>query len=254
MTTKVNDTSVETEKKPEGDAPADTKPEEGKDEGEKTVGEIIEAKKPSEKKEPETVGLDKFLEEKKARKAAEKKLKELESRLDDGEKLDADTISDEIVAIGEEFEVDPKFLSKLTKALTKKAAAEADAKVTDRLKPLEEKDREERLDKTFKTHFDAALEKFPPELAKIVKPDVIKTLSLDPRNSKKTFSDLIEETYGHVVPGKRSIEKTTPGGGKEPEPIDFDKARRDPAYFREIMADPKRKKAYNEGIEHRIGL
>lgn len=248
MTTKVNGTPGEEVKKPDGEgAPADEKKE-------PTVGEIVDDKKSSEKKEtqPETVGLDKFLELKKENKELKKAIKDIEKKIEEG--ADSEDVSDDIKSLGEEFEVDPKFLGKLTKILSNQIEAKADARVSDRLKPLEEKDKEEKIDKTFRTHFGAALEKFPPELQKIVKSDVIKTLSLDPRNKDKTFTQLIEETYGHVVPGKRTIEKTTPGGGKEPDPIDYDKARRDPKYFSEIMADPDRKKKYNEGIEYRIGL
>jgi hypothetical protein len=83
--------------------------------------------------------------------------------------------------------------------------------------------------------------------------EVIKTLSLDPKNSNKTISQLIEETYGNALPGKRSIEQNKPGGSKESGEIDFDRAKKDGSYFKEIMADPGLKKKYNDNLIGRVG-
>jgi len=237
-----NTPEVEEKKPEEGAQPANgAKPEEKK---EPTVGDLnkgADDKKP----EPETVGLDKFLEVKKENKELREAIKNIEKRLESGST--ADDVADDIKALADEFNVDPKFLGKLTKLVESKADAKAEARV----KPMEEKDKESRIDKIFNEHFGKAMESMP-EYKDVVNPEVIKTLSLNPKNANKTFSQLIEETYGNAVTGKRTIEKTTPGGGKEPEGIDYDKAKKDPKYFDEIMANPDLKKKYNAGLTERI--
>lgn len=231
------------------------------------VGEIIDEADKGTKKEPKgdddapkTVGLDKFLEEKKARKAAEKRLAELEAQGDD---IDAEDVSDAIDEIADEYKVDKGFLKKLKKALTPKSTPtkspkeksedDADDKVSSRLTALEQEKRQAEIDKAFDKHYAKALE-IVPEYKDIANPEVIKELSLLPKNKDKTFSQIIEETYGKSVPGKKTIERTTPGGGKEPEEIDFDRAVKDTKYYTEIMANPALKKKYNDGIEKRLRL
>jgi hypothetical protein len=91
-----------------------------------------------------------------------------------------------------------------------------------------------------------------PEYSAIVNKDVIKTLSLDPANQNKTFQQLIEETYGNALGGKRTLETTTPRGGKALESVDFDRAKKDGKYLEEVLANPDTKKEYNEGLIGRL--
>ena len=113
-----------------------------------------------------------------------------------------------------------------------------------KFKPLEEEKRKESIEKVFNTHFNLALEKVP-EFKGIVNPEVIKSLSLLPQNANKTFLQLIGETYGGAVTGRRTIPQTVPAGGKESAPLDYQRAVKDPEYFKEVMADPKLKAEYN---------
>ena len=87
-----------------------------------------------------------------------------------------------------------------------------------------------------------------PEFKAIANPEVIKSLAILPQNAKKTLSQILEETYGNAITGKRTIETTSPGGGKEPEPLDIKRAEKDIEYFKEVMADPKKKAQYNEAM------
>ncbi len=229
--TPVETTTPETQPTPETPAP-DPKPTPEKKE---TVAEVMDTVVPKK----ETVGLDKFLDVKKENKEQKQIIKDLEAKLEAGAtKVE---ISADLEAIAAEFpDVDPKFLAMIGKAVEKRAGAIADEK----LRPITEREASEKQDKVFKKHFDAVLEDMP-EFKGIVNEKVIKRLALDPENADKTFQELIEETYGSSISGKRTIETTTPGGGKDPEPIDFQRARKDSAYFAEIMADPKRKAEYN---------
>lgn len=203
---------------------------------------------------PETVGLDKFLELKGENKELKKAVKSLQDKIEEGG-VGKGEISDDLDEIAKEFNVDKGFLNKLKKALGgKQVPKEADDKVSGRLEKLEAEKKQESIDKAFTKHFEKAMEKMP-EFKSVVNAEVIKTLSLDPRNADKTFTEIIEETYGKAIPaGRRTIEKTTPGGGKEPTEIDFDRAVKDGAYYKELMADPALKKKYNDGIEKRIRL
>lgn len=211
---------------------------------EKTVSEVMA---PASN---DTVPLAAHLETKNENKELKKSLKALEAKIAEGG--NADDVTDDLAAIGEEFGVDPKFMKKLGAAVSAKVAA-AKAEVGQELAGLKEKDRSAELDRVFGTHFDSAIEAMP-EFKDIANREVIKTLSLDPKNANKTFSQIIEETYGHAISGKRSIETTTPGGGKGPEPIDYARASRDNAYFSEIMKDPAKKAEYNKDLAKRLRL
>ena len=201
----------------------------------------------------ETVPLATFLDVKKDAKEVpglKAKVAELEAKIAAGG--GAAEVSADLAAIGEEFGVDPKFMQKLGAAVKAQVSA-AKAEVEGELGTLREEKRGEQLDKAFRTHFDAAIEAMP-EFKDIANADVIKTLSLDPKNANKTFSEIIEETYGGAIQGRRTIEPTVPRGGKEPEGIDYKRAATDTGYFNEIMADPVRKAAYNKDLGKRLKL
>ena len=192
----------------------------------------------------ETIGLDKFLDLKKQNKEKDKLIKDLEARIDAG--ATRQEVSADMDAISEEFpDVDRGFLNKLASTIKNSVVKEAEDKIASRFQPLEEKDKQAKLDGAFNTHFKIAMDKMP-EFTNIVNPEVIKTLSRDSKNASKTFSQIIEETYGNALTGKRTIETTSPGGGKDADPLNFQKARSDSSYFDVVMANPRLKAEYNE--------
>lgn len=256
---------AEQPKTPQGEEakkPVEAKPTEKKSPTvAEAMGEDGTAKKPAGEAKPtgDTVPLATFLEEKTGRKDAEKRAEALQKIIDGGAS-DAE-IATQIEATATELGLDPVALKKLTgiiatsvrKGVVAEAGEKAKADVQDKLKPIEERDRAARIDATFTKHFDAAMADMP-ELKDVVNRDVIKKLTLDPDNANKTFRQIIEDTYGNAAPGKRTIEANkSPGGSKDPEAIDFDRAQKDTAYFAEIMKDPAQKKKYNEGLAGRIG-
>jgi hypothetical protein len=214
---------------------------------EQTIGDVLETK-PNEPKveEQKTIGLDKFLEIKKDNKELKKRLKELEDKISGG--ADEEDLSDDISELAEEFDVDKKFISKLEKALIKRVESKVDSKI----QPLSEEKKAEKIDKVFNEHFSKTIEDMP-EFKGIVNPEVIKQLSLNPLNSKKTFKQLIEETYGNALGGKRTIESAQPRN-VQTEDIDFQRASKDTEYYKEIMANPSLKAKYNASIEKRLML
>lgn len=216
-------------------APSETK------EQEVTVSEALE----TEQKPQETIGLDKFLAEKQGRKAAEKEKAKLEAELEALKSKKGATqeeVSDDIQAIIDNYpDVDPDFISQIVGVAEMRAGKKAETVV----KPITEKEKAEQIDGKFKVHFNKTIDSMP-EYQGIVNAEVIKTLSLDPRNAKKTFAQIIEETYGNAIGGKRTLETTTPRGGHEPESVDMKRAATDEKYFEEVMANPKSKAEYNQ--------
>ena len=165
-------------------------------------------------------------------------MKELEE-LRNSDKSNAE-VSADIASLSKEFDVDVKFLEKLTKTVQAQTAKEFE----DKLKPFQEKEKSEARDKKFNEFYNKAMDNLP-ELKDVVNPTVIKSLANDPSNKNKTFTQLILDTYGNTIPGKRTIETTQPGGGKEPQKLDYDRAKTDPVYFKEVMSDPALKADYN---------
>lgn len=83
-------------------------------------------------------------------------------------------------------------------------------------------------------------------------PEVIKQMAFNPANKDKTYLQIVEEAYGNSIPGKKTIESTTPRGGVQDAKVDMEKARTDGEYRREVLRTPELRKQYNEGIENRI--
>lgn len=215
-------------------------------EKEKTIGELLQSEPKKEPAKPDMVGLDKFLDIKKENKELKKAMKDLEEKIADGAK-NAD-IDDDVDAILEEFpDVDKKFI----KLVTKQAKEAARAEMEEKFAPIEAEKKATEFKKVFNKFYKDALDKMP-EYDGIVNKDVIMSLAGHKANANKTIPQIIEETYGNAISGKRTIETTVPRGGKEPETVDFDKARRDTAYFKEVMSNPDLKKQYNEGLAQRV--
>jgi|JI61114BRNA_FD_contig_31_167912_length_881_multi_4_in_0_out_0_1 hypothetical protein len=233
MTDEVTEAQGAEDIAPEAEPTADTTPEVAT---EQTVGEMAGDTQPT----PRVVDEHVFVAEKKARKAAERRIKELEQSIANGA-TNAE-ISDDIAEISEEFDVDPHFLQKLAKVAKTQAEKELDAKYSEKFSA---KEKAEKFDDTFTKAYTEALNR-GPEFSGIANADVIKQLAQLPQNSRKTVTQLIEETYGNALTGKRTIETTQPGGGKDPEPLDLKRAETDIEYFKEVMADPKKKAQYNK--------
>lgn len=232
-------------------APAETAPETPANEpeapspedkpAEPTVAELLKPEEPKPSLVPEAA----LIGEKKGRKEAEKRIKELEAQIAAGAtKREVSEGLDDIQAIAAKYGLDEpnrQFFDELATVLE----ARAERKTEEKLRPLEEKERAAKLDQIFSKHFNDALEA-SPEFKGIANASVIKTLSMAPENANKTFPQIIEETYGGAISGKRTIETTTPGGGKAPEPIDYERAKKDGAYVTEILKDPVKKAEYNK--------
>lgn len=208
-----------------------------------TIGKALDTQ------EPKTVPESALLEEKKGRKAAEKALKELKQSIAEG--ATPKEVSADIDAIAKKHGIDHDFLNELAGVIQQKAEATAEEKFSAKMKPIEARERAEKVEKIFATHYDQAMAEMP-EYADLVNRDVIKTLSLDPANADKTFPQLIEETYGRSLRGKRTFETTTPRGGKVNGEVDVARAATDGKYLEEVLSNPDSKKAYNDKLIERV--
>lgn len=208
---------------------------------EQTLGEMINPEAPKE--ELKTIGLDKFLDLKKENKELKNQLNELAKRIESGD--NKQDIADDIEALAEEHDIDKSFLNKLVKSIETKAERSLEEKLNAKIEPLTKSQQENKFNETFNNALNKAV-KDMPEYQEIINPEVLKALALSPVNAKKTMAQIIEETYGNLITGRRTIETTKPGGGKEPAELDYNKANSDSEYFKEVMANPKLKAQFNE--------
>jgi hypothetical protein len=207
-----------------------------------TIAEIIGTdKKPEPKMVPEAA----FLELKGDNKQLKNDIKALRTQIENG--ASEGKISASIDEIADEFSVDKKFLNKLTSAIRAEVEAETENKFSAKLKPFEDRDRAQAVASVFTKHFDKTMAEME-DYKDIVNKDAIFALSLLPANASKTLPQLIEETYGSAISGKRSIETTTPRGGVASGEFDFARANTDSAYLDEVLKDPALKKQYDEKV------
>lgn len=208
---------------------------------EQTLGEMINPEAPKE--ELKTIGLDKFLDLKKENKELRNQLNDLAKRIESGD--NKQDVADDIEALAEEHDIDKSFLNKLVKSIETKAERSLEEKLNAKIEPLTKSQQENKFNETFNNALNKAV-KDMPEYQEIINPEVLKALALSPVNAKKTMAQIIEETYGNLITGRRTIETTKPGGGKEPAELDYNKANSDSEYFKEVMANPKLKAQFNE--------
>ncbi len=239
------------EKAPEVEA-KDTKVEVTETKVEDTkIGDVIKTEAKPEEVKAKVVPEAVFLEEKAERKALAKELKEVKRLLEEG--ASKKEVSADVKDIAEEFGLSEEAVSKLISKVGEQTKAEYDKEIEAKLKPIQEKERSESVEKTFNEHFEKLMEAMP-EYKNVANKDVIKSLSLDPKNANKTFAKILEDSYGHLVTGKKTLEQTQARGGNSDAPIDFNKASKDMEYYKEIMANPELKKKYNESLTDRIRL
>jgi hypothetical protein len=218
-------------------------------EKEETIGEVLQVEEP--KKEPKLVPEAVLLEYKKDNKELRRELKDLKTLIENGGSKKE--VSSDLKAIAEEHDVDPEFLQKFAAAVKAQAESELEDKFSSKLRPLEEKEKAKEIEAKISAAYKKAIED-QPEYKDLVTKKAFESLVRDPSNANKTLSSILEESYGHLVTGKRTLETAKPGGGKEDAEVDFDRAKTDSDYFKQIMSDPHMKKKYNDNIAARLNL
>lgn len=216
---------------------AETKTEETISEVLGTKEPTVEVTKPDVKMVPEATYLE-----------LKREFKALKKSIADG--ATNKEVSADLKSLAEKHNVDQDFLEELAEVMKKESKSDFEEELASKLKPIQEKDRQVKINNAFENAFAKAIEK-APEYQGIVNKEVIKTLSLDPRNANKTFNQLIDESYGHLVTGKRTLDAT--GGSSRVETtVDMAKAKTDGEYFKKVMADPVLKEQYNKDLPNRL--
>lgn len=199
-----------------------------------TLGDIVA---PKEIPKVENVPMARLNKEINRRKELEREIAELKAN----PPKSAVEINASIKQLAEEHNVDPEFLDKFAASVRSQLEDSFD----ERLRPLTEKKQAKEREDKFTNLYNKTLAEMP-EFGEVVNGEVIKQLAFNPANANKTLPQLLEETYGKFVVGKKSIETTTPRGGGNVGPFDYNKAVKDTAYFKEVMANPELKAKYNE--------
>lgn len=223
----VKEEAETTENKATEEVKETTKEEAKKDETsekkEQTIGELH---KDTSSEKPKQVPIERLDKEIQKRKELERQLEEIKSQMED---------EDEDPTPAEETKVD---------------------KLQKEIEQLKNKEAQKELDAVINKNIDEAL-KDAPEYKDIINRDVIARLIKDPANKDKTYLQVLDEAYGNAIGGKRTIETTTPRGGAEKQKVDMARAKKDPAYRKEVLKDPDLRKQYNEaegGLENRLRL
>lgn len=208
-----------------------------------TAGDIIgDNKKAETKLVPEAV----FLEEKNARKELEREVKALKASIEEG--ATRKEVSKSVEEMAAKYDIDKSVLSDLTDSIRRQTEADVEERISKRLKPIEDSARADAVRKAFTAHYDKALESMS-EYDGIVNKEVIFRLTLDPQNANKRLSEIIEETYGSAVGGRRTMD----GGGKPRGSdtsgvLDSNRLRTDEKYLDEVLANPVLKKQYDDAL------
>jgi len=96
-----------------------------------------------------------------------------------------------IKEIADEHNVDENFLNEFASTVKAQAEKEIDAKIAEKLKPLQDEDNAKKVDDIFNKNFDRVLENLP-EFKDVANKAVIKTLALDPANKIKLLLKLLK--------------------------------------------------------------
>lgn len=207
------------------------------------ISDVIKADLEPEKFKAKMVPEAVFLEEKRERKELAKELKDIKKLLEEGASVKE--VSADVKEIAEEFGLTEQAVSKLIAKVGEQTKAEYDKEIEAKLRPIQERERSEKEQKTFDEHYQKLMDAMP-EFNGIATKEAVRSLALDPRNANKTFAKILEDSFGHLVAGRQTIEKTQARGGVSDAPVDIGRMVKDMEYYKEVMANPELKKQYNE--------
>lgn len=239
-----NEPEVVAKKTEAGTSPAiETKTEET------TIGDALGK---TENQTPKLVPEYALLKYKSDLKATQKALSDLQQSVENG--APKQEASRKVQALKEKYPDSSDFIDEFYSAMKAETDSEIESKVSEKTKPLTEREEAKRVDTIFGEQYEKTLAAMP-EYKDVANKEVIKTLALDPRNANKTFAKILEEAYGHLITGKKTLETTRAGASKETiGEIDYKRAAKDTKYFQEVMADPQLKREYNENLAKRLQL
>ncbi len=228
-------------------------PEQTVETTEKPLGEILQDEPAKVSDKPDFKEL--YKTERREKRQTQSELKELKEKIREIEESRYDGVSDNEIKssmddLSEEYNVDKDFLKKQSKILKEEIRAEMQEELKKNLEPLSQREKEKKYVEDVTTYFNNSLEKMP-EFKGIANLQSIIDLGRLPKNQQKTVSQLIEETFGSAITGKKTIESSNVRGNTEPTEVDYARAKTDTEYFKEVMSNPELKKKYNTGLAQR---
>jgi len=219
---------------------------------EETIEDTIKKIEKEEEIKPRVVPESVLLEYKNQNKELKRDLKELRTLIESG--ATKKEISEDLRDIAAEHNVDVAFLNKLAKNIEVETEKKLAEKFEARFKPYEDKERIEKINKIFNQKYDESMERYP-EYKDIANREIIRERALNKSNKDKTFYDLLKESYGHIISGKKTMEIARSRAGEDTiTDIDYRRMATDMKYYEQIMADPLLKKQYNKDIGRRNRL
>lgn len=215
---------------------------------EETLADALETDKEAPKV-PEQIPYDRFKEKVDENKELKERLEALEAKAQ-ADEMSKKEIASDLSEIADEYNLDGNVLDKVARAIEARAKAE----IEQRLAPLTQREQQSKRDAAFEKMYTNALDN-SPEYADVVNKDVIKQLAFNPANANKTFSQLLEMTYGNLVKGtnRKTMETTQPGKSDETiDKVDYKRAQTDSEYFARVKADPQLKEQYNAQMREQL--
>ncbi len=219
-----------------------------------TLGEALEAEP---KKDDDRVPLNKYMEEKRARRDAEAQAETLQAEISKlkvagmSGNMPITEVNEQLRKLAEEHNVDETFLTKLVStvrtATKSEIKEELEKDYNPKLAKLEQERKLEQAEKKFDAIFSKSL-KDMPEYDGVVNKEVIKALAFNPANGKKTLPQIIEEAYGSAIQGRKSIESSHPSREAETPNI-VNPTKED---WEKIEADPKAKEDWSKSTEQTL--
>lgn len=214
---------------------------------EKTVEEVLnllDEKTDKQQTEGKLVPEAALIQYKRENKTLKRQIEAFKRAKEEG--ADGSETTEGIAELAEEFDLDPRFLSKLKKAVRGELEQDIDQLVETRLKPLSEKERVREQNRQLTAAYKSLI-KQRPEYEGIVNIETFKALALHPQNRGKTLSSILADSFGHLVKGRATLDTTVARSGEESiDKLDYERAQKDVKYFKQIMSNPKLRKEYND--------
>lgn len=222
-----------------------------------SAADLNETKKPTD----DHVPLKKYMAEKGARQESDQKVQQLETeitKLKNGmTSMSVGSVTESIRTIASKYKVSEEFLADVMAVAGNSQREKIRQELEQEFKPkldqlAEESDNTKREQKRrdvevkYKALFDKTMAEMP-EYEGVVNPDTIKKLAFaDP---SKKISQHIEETYGKVVPTRKTVDAPN-NVGKQTSEINYKNPSEQE--FEQINADPKAKEEWAKTTEETL--
>lgn len=140
----------------------------------------------------------------------------------------ADDAQDELDALAKEWDLEPKFVRKLSTILLSKSEKQFEDKYLSDIKDFKSKVETQskeisnaQVTAAISKEFDRAVAE-NPDLAKIAKKEAVrKYIMSSEENLSRTMEDILDELYGDVSKGESGVEGYSSQGGNHPKEPDY---------------------------------